>query len=233
MTYVHQIIIADNNNVMQNLPSATDTVKQTFSKYKYSIWLDSDIRKMLADLDPKILWAYDKLRPYAYKADLARYCILYIYGGWYVDINLQAINTPPKEDEFDMILFRDYNNGTRMAPWQLANGLIYAKPGLEIFKILINKIVKHCEDEYYGRRTLSVTGPELFGWAVAMYGWDNDNSTYLIGDFVDSDRHNRKVFVVNGKEFMLHKKLNGGQVGVKGTNDYVKMWHAKDVYNEL
>jgi hypothetical protein len=25
--------------------------------------------------------------------------------------------------------------------------------------------------------------------------------------------------------------LNGGVVGVKGTNDYVKMWHAKDIYN--
>lgn len=232
--YIHQILIADIQNVKQHLPVATRSIPRHFKDYEYALWTDEDIRKLLADnFDPKVLWAYNKLRPYAYRADLARYAILSIYGGWYVDVNLEAINTPPKEDEYDMIVFRDYNNTTRMAPWQLANGLIYAKPGHPVFGILINKIVEHCEEEYYGRRTLSVTGPELFGWALAVYGWDNDHSTYLVGDFIDSLQHKRKIFVVNGRQFMLHKKLNGGQVGVRGTNDYVKMWHDKDVYNEL
>ena len=34
----------------------------------------------------EVLWAYDKLIPGAYKADLWRYCVLYINGGIYVDI---------------------------------------------------------------------------------------------------------------------------------------------------
>ena len=39
-----------------------------------------------------ILWAFDKLKPGAYKADLWRYCVLYIHGGIYLDIKFKCIN---------------------------------------------------------------------------------------------------------------------------------------------
>lgn len=32
-----------------------------------------------------VLSAYDKIMPNAYKADLFRLCILYVYGGCYID----------------------------------------------------------------------------------------------------------------------------------------------------
>lgn len=233
-TYIHQILIADVNRINEHLPNATKSIPKHFDpkKYEYNLWTNDDIRTLLEDnFSPEVLWAYDKLKPYAYKADLARYAILYLMGGWYIDINLEIVGLPPKEDEYDLILFRDYNNGTRMAPWQLANGLIYAKPDHPVFNIALNKIIEHVGEKYYGKRTLSVTGPELFGWAVAHYGWDNGKNDYLVGDFVDNDKLNRKMFITNKGILALHKVLNGGVVGVKGTNDYVKMWHNKDIYN--
>lgn len=233
-THIHQILIADVNRINEHLPNATRSIPKHFNpnKYAYNLWTNDDIRTLLEDnFAPEVLWAYDKLKPYAYKADLARYAILYLMGGWYIDINLEVIGVPPKEDEFDLIVFRDFNNDTRLAPWQLANGLIYAKPGHPVFQVAINKIITHVGERYYGKRTLSVTGPELFGAAVAEYGWDNGKNEYLVGDFIHSNRYNRKAFIVYEEPFMLHKKLNGGQVGVKGTNDYVKMWHNKDIYN--
>jgi mannosyltransferase OCH1-like enzyme len=38
------------------------------------------------------LYAFDKLKPGAYKADLWRYCILYKKGGIYLDIKYRCVN---------------------------------------------------------------------------------------------------------------------------------------------
>ncbi len=232
---VHQILISDLDDISSHLPPATKSIQQYFNpkQYKYTLWTKESIRDFISsNFDSDVLAAYDKLKPYAYKADLARYCIVYILGGWYVDINIEMIDLPPATGSLDMCLIRDYNNGTRMAPWQLANGFFYAKPGHPSLRNAIDRVVQHTRDLYYGKRTLSVTGPELFGAAVADFGWDSDvNTNYLIGDFTDNTRLNRKQFVFNNKTIALHKLNPGGDVGVKGTNNYVDMWHNRDIYN--
>jgi mannosyltransferase OCH1-like enzyme len=42
-------------------------------------------------MSPTILAAYDKVNPNAYKADIFRYSIIYIYGGCYLDVGTVAI----------------------------------------------------------------------------------------------------------------------------------------------
>ncbi len=235
MDNIHQILISDVDDITSHTPSATASIMKYFDakRYKYSLWTKESIRTFIGDnFDPEVLAAYDKLKPYAYKADLARYCIVYILGGWYVDINIKMIDVPPNPAGFDMCLIRDYNNGTRMAPWQLANGFFYAKPKHPALLNAINMVVQHTKDLYYGKRTLSVSGPELFGSAIAKLGWDEElNTNYLIGDFTDNQSLNRKQFVFNNKAVALHKQSLGGDVGVKGTNNYVEMWHNRDIYN--
>jgi hypothetical protein len=232
---IHQILISDLEDVTTHVPLAATSVKKYFDpkQYKYTLWTKESIRNFIGDnFDGEVLSAYDKLKPYAYKADLARYCIVYVLGGWYIDINIKMVAVPPDPGSFDMCLIRDYNNGTRMAPWQLANGFFYAKPKHPALLNAINMVVQHTKDLFYGKRTLSVTGPELFGAAVASVGWDSESNTnYLVGDFTDSPGLSRKQFVFNNKTIALHKQSLGGEVGVKGTNNYVEMWHNRDIYN--
>jgi glycosyltransferase involved in cell wall biosynthesis len=234
-SYVHQILITDLATIDSSLPKATTTIKNFFDakSYEHIIWDKNKIRTMIKDnFDVSVLKAYDKLKPYAYKADLARYCIAYVYGGWYVDINIEIVMTPPNISKFDMLLIRDYNNGTRVAPWQLANGLFYTVPKHPVFKLAIDMAVDNIKNNIYGRRSLSVTGPELFGRAVAQHGLQEDDTSYLVGDFVDNPKLKRKQFIVEGKALAIHKTALGGQVGVAGTNNYVEMWNNKDIYNE-
>jgi mannosyltransferase OCH1-like enzyme len=233
--YVHQILIADVENISDHLPSATKTVISYFNKnaYEYLLWDQNKIKEFIRDyFNDQVLLAYDSLKPYAYKADLARYCIAYIYGGWYVDINIEIVSPPPNVSDIDMLLIRDYNHGTHTAPWQIANGLFYSKPKHPVFLNAINMIVENTKNLFYGKRTLSVTGPELFGSAIAAYGWSNKtNTTYGLGDFTDNTKLNRKQFIFNNKVFALHKQTAGGVIGIEGSNNYVKMWHSKDIYN--
>ena len=52
---------------------------------------DADCRAFIMnEYPPDVLTAYDKLIPTAFKADLWRYCVLYKYGGVYLDVKLTA-----------------------------------------------------------------------------------------------------------------------------------------------
>jgi hypothetical protein len=234
--YVHQILIADIENIFDHLPKATKAIPSFFNEkeYEYILWDKNKIREFIIKyFDDQVLFAYDNLKPYAYKADLARYCIAYIYGGWYIDLNIEIVGPPPKVSEIDMVLIRDYNNGTHTAPWQIANGLFYSVANYPVFQIAIDMIVENVKNKFYGKRTLSITGPELFGRALAQHGFHAEGTRYFVGDFVDNKSLNRKQFVLNEKTFALHKTGLGGQVGILGTNDYVKMWHSKNVYENF
>src|SRR5215210_6280508 len=53
----------------------------------HRLFRQDDVIKLLEEKFPKdILETYFALRPYAYRADLARYCILYEFGGLYADL---------------------------------------------------------------------------------------------------------------------------------------------------
>jgi glycosyltransferase involved in cell wall biosynthesis len=229
---VHQILITDQKDYNGPLPRATNSVKAYFNRHNYTLWNNDSIRELIKNnFESDVLEAYDKLKPYAYKADLARYCIAYVKGGWYIDINIEVVSKPPKVDTVNMLLIRDFNNGTRIAPWQIANGLFYTTKKHPVFKNAIDLVVANTKNLFYGKRSLSPTGPELFGKALAMHGWDSEDSYYLVGDFINDSKTGGKCFVVNGNKFATHKTMEGGEVGIPGTNNYVKMWHAKDIYN--
>ena len=54
---------------------------------KYKLWVNTDIRIFLEkNYKKEVLEAYECLKPYAYKSDLARYCLIYKLGGGYVDL---------------------------------------------------------------------------------------------------------------------------------------------------
>ena len=56
---------------------------------------DADCRAFIInEYPPDVLTAYDRLIPTAFKADLWRYCVLYKYGGVYLDIKLAGVSPP-------------------------------------------------------------------------------------------------------------------------------------------
>ncbi len=56
---------------------------------------DADCREFIArEYPPDVLMAYDLLIPTAFKADLWRYCVLYKYGGVYLDVKYGGVRPP-------------------------------------------------------------------------------------------------------------------------------------------
>jgi len=88
---IHQIYISDSSNLElpEYIQTQIDKVKQLYSDYEYILWDNTSIREfIISNFSQEILSVYDDLKPYAFKSDLARYCILYKLGGYYFDISI-------------------------------------------------------------------------------------------------------------------------------------------------
>lgn len=117
--------------------------------------------------DKGVLDLFRGLVPYAYQSDLARYCLLYVYGGWYVDLTLKMLSSVCVADHIDMIVLADRGCMSICQPWAIQNGLVYSKPRNPIFLRLIQRISDHRTRHYYGIYSLCPTGPNCFGVEVA------------------------------------------------------------------
>jgi mannosyltransferase OCH1-like enzyme len=127
--------------------------------YDYEFFDNNESKKFIEKyFDKDVVDAYDNLIPGAYKADLFRYCYLYIKGGIYVDCKMVChINFDDLfNNDYDMILVKD------RIPNAYWNGFICSKPKLNIFKECINKIVENVKNKNYGIDPLDITGPRLF-----------------------------------------------------------------------
>ena len=137
--------------------NAIKTIKGQNPRFNYYLFSDSDCRLFISkNFEPAVLNAYDRLIPGAYKADLWRYCILYKFGGIYLDIkyvpdnNFKFVNLLTKEH---FVLDQD-NDG-------IYNAFMVCKAGNEILLKAINQIVENVKNKFYGNSFLEPTGPKL------------------------------------------------------------------------
>jgi len=117
-------------------PHVIERLKQFAPEFEYRFYDDAAARKFLQEhFSPAVVQCFDTLKQGAHKADLLRYCLLYIHGGVYIDIKSQLIQ-PLR----DMIYA---NTVTTSLSWVsgVYQGFIAAPPRQEIFLHLIQDIV--------------------------------------------------------------------------------------------
>ena len=132
---------------------------------------DDCIRLISQNFDPGVLKAYNMLKPTAYKADLFRYCCLYLYGGVYSDIGHIILHDYQiNQDNFDMILVKDRlggANGSTKCRTQIS--FMATIPLNNFYKYLIDNISKDIRNKKYGTGPLDITGPDAFGRYFEKY----------------------------------------------------------------
>jgi mannosyltransferase OCH1-like enzyme len=75
------------------MKKVVENIKTNNPKFEHYLFDDNDCRVFIKEKFPEeVLDAYDRLIPGAYKADLWRYCVLYIHGGIYMDIKFKCVN---------------------------------------------------------------------------------------------------------------------------------------------
>lgn len=213
---------------------ATNTVANNFPGADHVIYNKESLRQFIVDhYDSDVVWAYDTLRPYSYKADLGRFCILNILGGWYFDIGVRAANQVEIGDRIELLAFRDIQRFS-FTSWACATTVLYSKPSNSAMVTAINLIVSNCHDQYYGITPLCPTGPTLLGRALAI---NDSQENFVYGDYLEltpTHQQKNRAFVLPDGTILAWSKPSGGgdlkELGAKGVNNYNELWHARRVY---
>ena len=219
---------------------------QTLNKtYKYELSDDFDCRDFIKNnFTSDILNAYDKLIPGALKADLWRYCKLYIEGGIYCDMDLVCLVN--LEDYF----FSDYDMVTVLDLKMSGGGIFQGFLAVTKKNIIIKNLIEGCiesinNDKYYEdslvmdgdgnlkcKGALSITGPLLFKKVLKKI---NRRLVLKEGHNIVGDtkirlfRYNKNDTITFNNEILFKHRY----VNYAGNNDasyYAELWENKKVF---
>jgi mannosyltransferase OCH1-like enzyme len=132
-----------------------ENIKHYNPNFNYYLYNDEKCREFLKlHFSEDILKTYDAIIPAAIKIDLWRYCVLYKYGGIYLDVKFFCVNGFNFNYLLDKEYFcKDFDN------YGIYNAIIICKPNNEIMKKSINDVVKNVNNNFYGNSLTEPTGP--------------------------------------------------------------------------
>lgn len=255
---IHQILINDTNKLPDKLPEfhnfCFNQIKKIYPNSEYKLYSGEDIEKIIKNnFDKEVLLSYKKLKPYACKADLARYCILYLYGGLYADLNTYFVRNIPNTDCLNFFAFRDDPKAS-MQSWAVHNGIIYSDPKAKPLEKCIELIKMHCKKEYYGISSVDVSATTVLGRAITLSMPNLNIATTgqlhsIPKKYIDKKLMNKLkdmgynqkflsgfVMDANDEIIAIKKPSPPGDIislGFEKTNNYDEIWRSFDVYEEL
>lgn len=229
---IHRIIIVDGDEI-PTLPKEMEDAMKTFLDcnpgYTQQVYSGKDCVEYIKQFyDQETLDCYLALKPYAFRADLMRYLILYNEGGWYADSKMICYQPFESLQQKEIYLCIDAS----INPNCMANGFMGSEPKHPILKKCIDMVKFNISQEHYGLDCLHVTGPGVLFSAAIDYVRKNMEKVSL-GRHIISN--NNRCVMVFDKTVLLQVKYNSPPQGgiysdIKGGNNYGEMWRNWNVY---
>ena len=149
---IHQIWIGDQSKRPSNL---MQTWQNNHPEWEYRLWTESEIN----DFDLFNRRKYDAHPMLSGKADIARYEILFKFGGFFIDAD--SISIKPMDDLLNNKFIAVYENETHRGSL-LANGYFGCVAESRIMFNMINKVRTLDENRMISRHAWETTGPLPF-----------------------------------------------------------------------
>lgn len=201
----------------QHLPPkmfrCVEKLKRENPEFLYFLFDDDACRELIKQhFHKSVLGAFDRLLPGQYKCDLWKYCVLYVYGGVYLDMKYQCANGFRLHDVVDkeyMVLERPgfWSNNT----YGIYNGFMVSKPHNPLLMRCINQVVRNVNSKNMGHGSLYPTGPGLLG--TEYFGNINKNWQKIHGfefffrpDAEDQIVHNNVVVLKSYPEYRSEQR---------------------------
>ena len=230
---IHKVYIEHSMTIPKPLPKpiqeARDSWKIMNPEYTIKYYSGKDCEDYLwKHFGQRHLKAFRKLKPYALKSDLFRYCLLYIEGGVYTDWKT-VCHIPLRE-----LIRKDTK---WISIWDIVrpnmwNGFFVTPPKNPILKTAIDMCLYNIENNIYGTQCLEPTGPKLFGTAFVHHYPQYKH-------FKEVDENGIQLGLFKPTNIVFKDKVNlqskcdqcGQTQDWDKGNNYVKMWMNKDIYN--
>ena len=207
--------------------------------YKYRFYdkqdrLDTIIAvSKLKGVDPDLVDAYLNIVAGAFQADLWRYCILYLEGGFYFDLGTYPIGSINNfvENNTEYLFVIDLNKQKKEGEHNLANGFIGCIPRSNLMLNCINRVVENVRNKMMNGSILDFSGPGVLGRMCNQMLQRDEESSFIGKEgsianliFLHFDQFNKKV-----------SRIDNGYVLLRGKNDdelkhkYVKLCERDNV----
>lgn len=146
---IHQIWINESNNpeIPDKWKNSPIQWKRTHPDYIYILWDKESSRNFISTYFSEYLKIYDELSHVIHRCDMIRFAFLYLYGGFYSDLDNYPIKT--LEDEF--VFGHDvYFPKIKVfySIYSVNINLIFSKSGCELFLDLLNNIRENYQNNF-------------------------------------------------------------------------------------
>lgn len=220
------------NNIPPEYQNYIDNNKNLCPNLEFVLFNNESARNYIKNnCSQPCLLAYDNLKPYAFKSDLFRYCIINNESGIYIDTKSQFttlfkswLKNHLIDNSNKCVLLQDYHHGeesytqpdnTIISYPAIQNCFILSPKNNKFLQLAIDNIIQNTKDNYYGQTSLSVTGPGLLGRLYHSHNFDNTR-------ILPINLWTKLIKVKFQIRSQSHDQLH-----------YHHMWHNKDIYNNI
>lgn len=168
---IHQIWIQGYHNLPDKYIKYHNQCKQINNNFLFIVWDDNMIRELISNYDKKYLDLYDNYKSNAQKADLARYLIIYKYGGIYLDMDTWCIKNLK-----DFLKYKFFCTDVGKYIKHNNNNIFGAVPNHVLLKNILKELYKRKKCSY---NILYSTGPYLFTFCINKYKKNNNDITLI------------------------------------------------------
>jgi len=223
---IHQTWEYKYDELNEDMKVYVDSWKTHNNNYEHILYDKNDRISFIKDnFNDNVLNSYNKLKPGSFKCDLWRYCILYIYGGYYVDLDTLCLDSLDKLPNSNFVCPIDIS-WNEIGTYQLAAGFIGSNKGNPILKMCIDYIVDIVmNDNIKIIRPIDISGPGCLGICMnrylgnteksifTQYGYTDNNNIY----FLNFEKGNEYIGISNENKWILQNK--NGNVNLKDAYD--------------
>ena len=208
--------------VPAGMQAALDAVTAAAPTFTHILMDNTERRAFIAaHFAAPVVAAYDTLIPGAYRADLWRYCYLYVHGGIYLDIKFR----PEPGCDFTQLLQKEHfmlDIPTHLSDRSIQNSVIVAKPRSPYLLAAITAIVANVTNRLYGKSCQCITGPLMLASIVPS----SVTSTELQFSLDETGKQQ-----ITWRSAPALKEFTEYRTQMKGPN-YTDQWIAHAIYRD-
>ncbi len=211
-------------NLPPKMKQNVEKLKNDNSEFKHYLFDDNMCREFIkTHFNKDVLYTFDKLIPGAYKADLFRYCILYINGGIYLDIKYKCVNN----FKFIYLIDKEYFVRDRIYNdnYGIFQALLICYPYNKILLKCIDDIINNVKNNLYlynYTAPLMITGPCLM---------NNYFSKNTISDFKLNIESNNNNINYNSLPILVSYPEYRTEQSKSINKHYSKLYKEINIYN--
>ena len=199
--------------------SIVDTWKIQNPHYTYHLFDDTEAGQFIKyNFDKEVYDAFNKLKIGAFKADLFRYCVLYINGGVYADIDTICMNNLDLflKNNIEFATPIDFNTHPIWGKYNLFNAFMASIPRHPILLDCINRVVYNVKNNIKPISSVDLTGPGVLGRATNIYLNLNETTSFvnregIINNILLLKFEQETEYVKNEEGYILFQNKNGNR----------------------